>query len=130
MSPTQPGNKHDKKQADEAAIVYPVQATLGQDTGFQGYQPTAVLVWQPKKKPRGKALTDTDKYLNGLLSSARIVVEHSLAGVKRCHIVKDVFRNTKPGLTDMVMELACALHNLRVSFRHPLPTFDILTLAT
>ena len=45
-------------------------------------------------------------------------------------ILKDVFRNTKVGVTDMVMELACALHNLRVSFRHPLPTFDILTLAT
>ena len=130
MSLTQPGKKHDKKQADEAAIVYPAKATLGQDTGFQGYQPAAVFVWQPKKKPRAQELTDTDKYFNGLLSAARIVVEHTLAGVKRCHIVKDVFRNTKAGFTDRVMELACALHNLRVSFRHPLPTFDLLAFAS
>lgn len=126
LGPTQPGKKHDKKQADEAAIRYPPRTTLGQDTGFQGYQPTAVLVWQPKKKPRGHALTDTDRYWNQLLSSARIVVEHTLSGVKRCHIVKDVFRNTKAGLTDIVMEIACALHNLRVHFRHPLPTFNLL----
>jgi len=26
------------------------------------------------------------------------------------------------------MEIACGLHNLRVSGRHPLPTFDVLSL--
>ena len=43
LSPTQPGKKHDKKQADEAAIVYPNHATLGKDTGFQGYDPPDVI---------------------------------------------------------------------------------------
>src|SRR5258706_15491600 len=108
--------------ADEAAIVYPPDATLGKDTGFQGYEPSRVLTWQPKKKPKGQELSVADKHLNALLSCARIVVEHTLAGVKRCRIVKDVFRNTKVGFTDMAMEVACALHNLRVDFRHPLPT--------
>ncbi len=67
--------------------------------------------------------------MNRLLSSERIVVEHALSGVKRCHIVKDVFRNTKVGFTDRVMEVACALHNLRVDFRHPVSTVNILSLA-
>jgi hypothetical protein len=49
LSPTQPGKKHDKKLADEAAIAYPVGATLGKDTGFQGYAPPGVMAWQPKK---------------------------------------------------------------------------------
>jgi hypothetical protein len=40
-----------------------------------------------------------------------------------------VFRNTKPGCTDLVMEVACALHNLRVDFRHPVPTIDVVALA-
>ena len=31
----------------------------------------------------------------------------------RCHIVKDVFRNTLLGYADTVMELACGLHNFR-----------------
>jgi hypothetical protein len=129
LSATQPGKKHDKKQADEAAIVYPPQATLGKDTGFQGYEPPDVITWQPQKKPKGQDLSVADKRLNALLSSVRIVVEHTLAGVKRCHIVKDVFRNTKTGLTDLVMEIACALHNLRVDFRHPLPTLNLIDLA-
>lgn len=130
LSPTQPGKKHDKKQADEAAIIYPLNATLGKDTGFQGYEPSDVVAWQPKKKPRGQDLTVADKRLNAILASTRIVVEHTLSGVKRCHIVKAVFRNTKIGFTDLVMEVACALHNLRVHFRHPVPTLNILDFVT
>jgi hypothetical protein len=56
------------------------------------------------------------------------VVEHVIAGVKRCRIVKDVLRLTKEGVSDLVMEIACGLHNLRVSCRHPLPVFDVLSL--
>jgi hypothetical protein len=69
-----------------------------------------------------------DKFLNHLVSSVRIVVEHVIAGVKRCRIVKDVLRLTKAGMSDMVMEIACGLHNLRVSCRHSLPTFDVRSL--
>jgi len=47
------------------------------------------------------------------------MVENTIAGVKRCRIVKDTFRNTKDGFSDLVMEVACALHNLRVECRHP-----------
>lgn len=129
LSPTQVGKKHDKKQADEAAIVYPLNATLGKDTGFQGYAPAHVIAWQPKKKPKGCELDMEDKFLNTMLSSARSLVEHSLAGVKRCRIVKDLFRNTKHGFTDTVMEIACALHNLRVHFRHPVPSLNLVALA-
>ena len=69
-----------------------------------------------------------DRLLNGLLSSIRVVVEHAIAGVKRCRIVKDVLRLTKAGIADRVREIACGLHNLRVSCRHPLPVFDLLSL--
>ena len=125
LSPTQAGKKHDKKVADEATISYPPHATLGKDTGFQGYEPKAVISWQPTKKPKGQPLSVEAKHLNVLLASARIVVEHVLAGVKRCRIVKDTLRNTKPGFSDTVMEIACALHNLRTHFRQPVPTLNI-----
>lgn len=69
-----------------------------------------------------------DRLLNRLISSARIVVEHVIAGVKRCRIVKDILRLTTEGISDQVMEIACGLHNLRVSSRHPLPAFDLLSL--
>jgi hypothetical protein len=44
-------------------------------------------------------------------------VEHALAGVKRSRIVKDILRNTKEGWSDLVMVVACGLHNLRVRYR-------------
>jgi DDE superfamily endonuclease len=69
-----------------------------------------------------------DTFLNHLISSVRIIVEPVIAGVKRCRIVKDVLRLTNTGISDMVMEIACGLHNLRVSCRPPLPTVDVLSL--
>ena len=69
-----------------------------------------------------------EAFLNHLISSARVVVENVMAGVKRCRMVKDVLRLTTEGIADLVMEIACGLHNLRVSCRHPFPTFDVLSL--
>ena len=69
-----------------------------------------------------------DRFLNPRISSARVVVENVLAGVKRCRMVKDVLRLTTEGISDLVMEMACGLHNLRVSCRHPFPAFDVLSL--
>jgi len=65
-----------------------------------------------------------DKLLNRILSGVRVMVEHSIAGVKRCRIVKDVLRHTKAGVSDLVMEIACGLHNLRVTYRRSSPTLD------
>ncbi len=50
LSKTVEGKKHDKKLADESKISYPENASLTQDTGFQGSQPKGVLVQQPKKR--------------------------------------------------------------------------------
>ena len=57
-------------------------------------------------------------------------MEHALAGVKRCRIVKEVLRLTKPGISDQVMEIACGLHNLRVTWRQPGGAFDLRMLLT
>jgi len=70
-----------------------------------------------QKKPKGKSLSEDDRMLNRIISSVRIAVEHAIAGVKRCRIVKDIFRNTMPGMSDVVIEIACALHNLRLAIR-------------
>ena len=69
-----------------------------------------------------------DRFLKHLLSSTRVVVENVIAGVKRCRIVTDVLRLTTEGISDLVMEIACGLHNLRVSCRHLFPAFDVLSL--
>ena len=49
LGPTVVGKTHDKKAADAAQICYPTNATLGKDTGCQGYEPAGVLTRQPKK---------------------------------------------------------------------------------
>ena len=69
-----------------------------------------------------------DKCLHHRISSARVLGENGMAGVKRCRIVTDVLRLTTEGISALVMEIACGLHNLRVSCRHPFPTFDVLSL--
>ncbi len=66
-----------------------------------------------------------DRLMNKLCSSVRIVVENVLAGVKRCRIVKDLLRLTRSGISDMVMEIACGLHNLRVTCRQSQETLDL-----
>src|ERR671914_2755829 len=71
-----------------------------------------------------------DKFLNRIFSSARVEVEHVISGVKRCRIVKDVLRLTKKGISDLVMEIACGLHNFPVSCRRSLETFALLSFAS
>ena len=67
-------------------------------------------------------MSAADRWLNEILSGARVLVENTIAGVKRCRIVKDVFRNTKEDFSDLAMQVACALHNLRMECRHPVPS--------
>ena len=112
------GKKHDKKICDEEGTRLPVGAGLYRDSAFQGHELPGVTVLQPKKKPRGGELSAEDKAANRLVSSIRVVIEHIISGVKRCRIVKDVFRNTKEGFDDLAMELACGLHNYRSYCRH------------
>lgn len=117
LSQTYAGKIHDKKIVDTEAIRYPRAAILYQDTGFQGYAPAVSQVQQPKKShARGSSLGGK----SGTIASCRasgVRVEHALAGVKRSRIVKDCLRNTKRGFSDLVMVVACGLHNLRVRHR-------------
>ena len=108
---------HDKKICDEECHEFPEGSTLYKDTGYQGYEPAGVNTRQPKKKPRGGELTQAEKEQNSLISSVRIIVEHVICGIKRCRIVKDVFRNTRDKFDDLVMEIACGLHNFRTAYR-------------
>ena len=118
LSATCVGKKHDKKLADEQDLRFPSGSKLWKDTGFQGYEPEKTETFQPRKKPKGGALSPEQKAQNAAISSERIGVEHSIGGVKVYQIVRAVFRNLKQDFDDLVIETACGLHNLRVD--HPL----------
>jgi len=62
-------------------------------------------------------LTEKEKENNRTLSKVRVKVEHAISGIKRSRTVKDILRSTKDGFSDLVMVLACGLHNLRVDHR-------------
>lgn len=126
LSQTTPGKKHDKRLADESNLAFPPLTLLEQDTGYQGFRSVDVILLQPKKKSKGKKLSPADKFINKCISSARIIVENVIAGIKRCRIVKDVFRNWKSDFDDLVMLLACGLHNLRVAHRSPIEPFNLI----
>ncbi|HIE55690.1 MAG TPA: hypothetical protein EYP90_10995 [Chromatiaceae bacterium] len=126
LSKTVPGKKHDKKLADESDLHFPALATLEQDTGFQGFDPEGVIILQPKKKPRGKDLSISEKFINRCISAGRIIAENVISGIKRCRIVKDVLRNWKSEFDDLVMELACGLHNLRETHRSLIESINLV----
>ncbi len=117
LGPTSPGSVHDKKLADESALFFPPDALVVKDTGFQGYEPPDTDTLQPKKKPRGREHHPIQKTINQIISRVRVTVEHAIAGIKRCHIVSDIFRNRRGGFVDEVMLMASGLHNLRVTTR-------------
>lgn len=117
LTDTVEGKRHDKKLADESGYTLPEGSKLAQDTGFQGFKLENVAILQPKKKPKGKKLSDLDKNINCWLSSLRIRIEHAIGGVKRYRIVKDKIRNWKPGFRDAVIETCCGLHNFRLKYR-------------
>jgi hypothetical protein len=117
LTPTVEGKRHDKNLADEFSYLLPSDSYLLQDTGFQGFELENIFILQPKKKPRGKELTEKEKLLNKEISKVRVRVEHVMSGIKRCRIVKDRNRNWFKGFRDQIMLIACGLHNLRLKFR-------------
>ena len=118
LGPASPGSVHDKKLADESGLVFPPDALVLKDTGFQGYTPPGgCATLQPRKRPRGQELHPLQKTINTLISAVRVGVEHAIGGVKRCRIVAETFRNLRTGFVDEVMEVASGLHNLRVAAR-------------
>lgn len=113
LSGTYEGKKHDKKICDAEGLRLPEGSTGYVDTAFQGWETGGVDIHMPKKKPRGGELTAEEKEGNRLISSIRVAIEHIISGIKPCRIVKDIFRNTKADYEDVVIELACGLHNFR-----------------
>ena len=59
-----------------------------------------------------------EQLTNQALHDRRLRIEHVNSSVKRCRIVKDRMRLWKEGVRDLVMDLCCALHHVRVRL-HP-----------
>lgn len=118
LSPTEGGRPHDKKLADEYALHLSPGSVLRQDLGLLGHAPTDVLVEMPHKKPPKGELPFAQKLYHHLLSPLRVVIEHAHSGIKRLRMVGDTVRLRGEAVRDLVMVIACGLHNLRVVSPH------------
>jgi hypothetical protein len=117
LSATYAGKWHDKSLVDDEVYVLPAGSVLYQDMGFQGFGVEGVEIKQPTKKPRGGALTAEQKEDNQRIASEKMRVEHTMCSVKRCRVVKDKVRYWQTTFRDLVMAIACGLHNLRLRHR-------------
>ena len=87
------------------------------DLGFLGikkdYKCKEVLI--PHKKPKKQGLTPEQKAENKVLASERVVVEHSIAGLKRYRILSDRLRMHDLDLYNITLGVCAGLWNFRLS---------------
>lgn len=114
LGATQLGSVHDKKIADEDHCLYPDDIRLRQDCGFQGYEPENVHLVMPYKKPKNGSLDTMQRWFNQYVAQRRIVIEHAIRGIKRCHIIQHACRLAGYWVRDKIMTICTALHNFRV----------------
>jgi hypothetical protein len=121
LSPPEDGKNHDYSMFKRLfpPEIFPKSITLWLDLGFTGvnkdYPDASVLM--PKKKPRGKELSDEEKAKNKVISSIRVRVEHAIGGIKRMRITTDKFRNKKESFNDKPMLISCGLWNYHLMCR-------------
>jgi hypothetical protein len=114
LSDTMEGTIHDKRLADSTPYPLPKGSELLQDLGFVGFSLDGVTITMPHKKPKGGELTVEQKAENRQIARRRVRIEHIISSVKRCAIVTRPIRLRADDIRDVVMEICCALHNLRV----------------
>lgn len=115
MSQTYEGKIHDKHICDNENLRYPSGIRLWQDGGFLGYKPENVIIKMSIRKPRGKELTSLQRELNREISSFRVKVEHAIGRIKIFRIIKERYRCHKLFFDDLVFEIACGLHNFKLT---------------
>lgn len=103
--------------ADEEDFNFHKAIILIQDLGFQGFEPENVVVYQPIKKHKGLDLDNQQKAYNKEQSQQRVSVEHATRGVKILRIVKEKIRSYLHAWRDLVMYLACAIHNFKIKLK-------------
>jgi hypothetical protein len=118
LTKTTRGSMHDKKQFDKSGLgnVIPKTVTLWTDTGYQGLNNNYDLTHvQPKKRTKGKPLTQEEKEENRIISSIRVVNEHAIGGIKRMKAATDIYRNKIANTDDRFMLVSAGIWNLLIA---------------
>ena len=115
LSASKRGARHDKRVCDQRGLVshIPASVSLLADSGFQGLRHPGLCL--PVKGSRKRPLTDVQRHWNTLFASVRVVVEHSIGGMKRYAAVAGVYRNRLPKTDDRFNLLAAGLWNYTIT---------------
>lgn len=86
------------------------------DLGYLGFlnEYTCKNLLIPHKKSKHKPLTETQKQENKTLSSKRVIVEHSFAGLKRFRILSDRLRLHRIDFYDDIIGVCAGLWNFNL----------------
>jgi hypothetical protein len=114
LSETYAGSTHDTPIADATPYPLPAGSRLRQALGCLAVTLDRVEIMMPPRKPRGRALTRAQNAANRRSARRRVRVAHVNRRVKRCRSVHETCRLRKAGVRDLVMEVCCALHHVRV----------------
>ena len=87
--------------------------TVRLDSGFQGFAKTydCAKLFLPTKKPKGQCLTKNQKFRNTQQARKRVVIEHSIGGLKRYRILVDRLRMHNLKQFDTIVEVCAGLWN-------------------
>ena len=99
VSDTVPGPVHDFNLLGQTGLLGQLaedEAAMG-DLGYQGAADVARGrgFYHPYKKPKGGRLTPEEKAYNRVLARCRVVVEHTLAQMKRFAVLDQVYRHRR-----------------------------------
>ena len=113
VTPTKSDKTHDKRLTDKFEIFehLPPGVTAWTDTGFQGVAHVHPNTMMPKKKPKGKELTEKEREENKIVAQIRILSENAIAGIKRYACVSHTYRNRRGILDDAFIFLSAGLWN-------------------
>jgi hypothetical protein len=118
LSKTRAGKYHDYRIAKEENVLsnIPSGVVVWVDLGFQGIKKDypQLNVKIPYKKPRKKELSLEQKAENRVMAGIRVIIENTIAGVKRLKVVTDPYRNHKPLVEDKFILLACGIWNFHL----------------
>lgn len=114
MSKTVEGKRGDKLLFDQEHItLYVPPDAIGMgDKGYEGTQRSHPFLKMiiPKRKPKGKELTDAEKRNNKRISSIRVQVEHPISYLKHFNILSHRFRS-RIEKADIPFQAISALYN-------------------
>lgn len=120
ISESVPGSKYDLTLLRESKLLEGLPEEMGGmgDKAYQGVQnddPERPF-YIPKKKPRGRPLPEEDKEANRLFAKVRIIVEHTLALLKRFQVLAQVYRHTRD-LYNTIFRIVAGLVNRQIRRR-------------